>query len=270
MPAYAGCFRPPNMLKLSIYIGRWRCRSCKLLARPSDASRSPPSASGLSAAARRYGVLPMPSLEWNEQVAPRDRAALRARREGGAVGRVAVLRALCEGDQCAQEGAQRRHPGAQLPDAGNLQLRRRFRRRSACSLRAKRPRSTPTSSCSAACTSWPRPSKILNPGQDRADPRSEGRLLARLLDHRRGRAAACAEIPRRAGGRLCQHVGRREGRGRHLLHLVECHRGGREPRRRHRDLPARSVSGEIRRRADQDEDHRLEGRLRGARALHRR
>ena len=24
--------------------------------------------SGLSAAARRYGVLPMPSLEWNEQV----------------------------------------------------------------------------------------------------------------------------------------------------------------------------------------------------------
>ena len=39
---------------------------------------------------------------------------------------------------------------------------------------------------------------------------------------------------------------------------------------RHRDLPARPVSGEIRRVADQDEDHRLEGRLRGARALHRR
>ena len=46
--------------------------------------------------------------------------------------------------------------------------------------------------------------------------------------------------------------------------------GGREPRRRHGDLPARPVSGEIRRLADQGEDHRLEGRLRGARALHRR
>ena len=46
--------------------------------------------------------------------------------------------------------------------------------------------------------------------------------------------------------------------------------GGREPRRRARDLAAGRVSGEIRRLADQGEDHRLEGRLRGARALHRR
>jgi quinolinate synthase len=38
----------------------------------------PPSAPGLSAAARRYGVLPMPSLEWNEQVA-RETAPLYAR-----------------------------------------------------------------------------------------------------------------------------------------------------------------------------------------------
>ena len=37
-----------------------------------------------------------------------------------------------------------------------------------------------------------------------------------------------------------------------------------------RDLPARPVSGELRRLADQGEDHRLERRLRGARALHRR
>ena len=59
------------------------------------------------------------------------------------------------------------------------------------------------------------------PRQDRADPGPARRLLARLLDHRRGRAAAAQEIPRRAGGRLRQHVGRGEGRGRHLLHVVE-------------------------------------------------
>ena len=34
---------------------------------------------------------------------------------------------------------------------------------------------------------------------------------------------------------------------RHLLHLVQRRAGGREPRRRHGDLPARPVSGEIRR-----------------------
>ena len=108
------------------------------------------------------------------------------------------------------------------------------------------------------------------PGQDRADPGPQGRLLARGFDHRRGRAAVAGEIPGRAGGRLCQHLGRGEGRGRHLLHLLECARGGREPRQRYRHLPARPVSGEIRRRAHQGEDHFLAGRLRGARALHRR
>ena len=36
--------------------------------------------------------------------------------------------------------AQRGDPGAQLPDAGNLSLRRRLRRRQRCSLRARRPR----------------------------------------------------------------------------------------------------------------------------------
>src|SRR6266436_3706936 len=43
-----------------------------------DRSPVPPPAAGPSAAARRYGVLPMPSLEWNEQVA-RETAALYAR-----------------------------------------------------------------------------------------------------------------------------------------------------------------------------------------------
>ena len=57
--------------------------------------------------------------------------------------------------------------------------------------------------------------------QDRADPRPQGRLLARLLDHRRGRAAAARALPGRAGRHLRQHLGRGEGRERHLLHVVE-------------------------------------------------
>jgi quinolinate synthase len=47
---------------------------------PSIGPRPTPSSSGPSAAARRYGVLPMPSLEWNEQVA-RETAPLYARVE---------------------------------------------------------------------------------------------------------------------------------------------------------------------------------------------
>src|SRR5262245_54086507 len=46
-----------------------------------SAARQPilvPPMEGLSAAARRYGVLPMPSLDWNEQVA-RETAPLYAR-----------------------------------------------------------------------------------------------------------------------------------------------------------------------------------------------
>ena len=46
--------------------------------------------------------------------------------------------------------------------------------------------------------------------------------------------------------------------------------GGREPGRRARHHAARRVPSEVRRLADQGEDHRLEGPLRGARALHRR
>src|SRR5262249_22823235 len=93
--------------------------------------------------------------------------------------------------------------------------------------------------------------------QDRADPGPQSGLLARLLDHRRGRTAAAREIPGRAGGRLCQHLGRGEGGGRHLLHLLERARGGREPGRRHGHLPARPISCEIGGRAHQGEDHTL-------------
>ena len=195
MPAYAGCFRPPYMLILSIYVGRWQCRSCKPLARPRDARRLPPHR---SRPVRRGAPL------WRAADAfarmeragrARDRAALRAHREGGAVGRVAVLRALCEGDQCAQEGAQRRHPGAQLPDAGNLQLRRRFRRRLAAA-RARGGQGRRRHHRAVRRALHGRDVEDPQSRQDRADPRSEGRLLARLLDHRRGRAAACARNSR--------------------------------------------------------------------------
>ena len=57
-------------------------------------------------------------------------------------------------------------------------------------------------------------------GKDRADPRSEGRLFARRLHHRRRCAPAQAEISRPAGGDLCEHLRRREGGKRYLLHVA--------------------------------------------------
>ncbi len=59
------------------------------------------------------------------------------------------------------------------------------------------------------------------PAQDRADPRQPRRLLARLLDHRRGRAGDARAISGRAGGHLCEHLGRGEGGERCVLHLLE-------------------------------------------------
>ena len=229
----------------------------------------PRSITGASAAARRSGVLPMPSLEWNSQV-ERETAHLYDRvKTVIPAGRMAVLRALRQGDQRAQAGAQRGHPGAQLSDAGDIQLRRRFRRRFAPA-RARGGQGRCRHHRPVRRAFHGRDREDPQPGQDRADPRPQGRLLARGFDHRRGRAAVAGEIPGRARRRLCQHLGRGQSRGRHLLHFLECPRGGREPRPRYRHLPARPVSGEICRRAHQGEDHFLAGRLRGARAFHRR
>ena len=68
-------------------------------------------------------------------------------------------------------------------------------------------------------------------GQAGPDPGFTRGLLARLLHHRHRRAAAARALSRRTCGRLCQHVCRSEGGGRHLLHLVERRRGGRKPER---------------------------------------
>ena len=108
------------------------------------------------------------------------------------------------------------------------------------------------------------------PRQARARARRRGGLLARLLDHGRGRAAAARALPRRAGGDLREHVGRGEGRVGRLLHLGERGRGGRVAGRAAGDLPARRVPGPLRRVADEDRDRAVAGPLRGARALHRR
>ena len=76
-------------------------------------------------------------------------------------------------------------------------------------------------------------SKLLNPDKIVLIPDYARRLLARRLDHRRRRAPAARALSRRAGRHLCQHLRRREGRERHLLHVVQCGGGRRKPRRRH-------------------------------------
>ena len=107
-------------------------------------------------------------------------------------------------------------------------------------------------------------SKILNPDKTVLIPDMRAGCSLALRHHRRSRPVAARTFPGRPCSGLCQHLGRREGRERYLLHLVECAAGGREPRHRPGDLPARSVSREIRGFTDKREDHRLDRRLRGA------
>ncbi len=62
--------------------------------------------------------------------------------------------------------------------------------------------------------------------QDDPDPGHGSGLLARLVDHRRGRARHARGLSGRARRLLRQHIGRREGGDRHLLHLVQRGSGG--------------------------------------------
>ena len=113
---------------------------------------------------------------------------------------------------------QRRHPGAQLPDAGDLPQRRRHRRRlpgagpRGGAHRRRRHRA-------GRRALHGRDREDAESRKDRADPGPEGRLLARRVDHGGRRAAAARAPSRRADRDLRQHLGRGEGRERHLLHL---------------------------------------------------
>ena len=74
-------------------------------------------------------------------------------------------------------------------------------------------------------------SKLLSPDKTVLIPDLRaGCSLAASITRRR-RAHAARSLSRRADRHLRQHVGRREGRVRYLLHLVERREGRREPRR---------------------------------------
>ena len=145
--------------------------------------------------------------------------------------------------------ARRRRARAQLPEPGDPG-RRRPRRRLAGAVAHRGPHRRDAPSCSAACTSWPRP------------PRSSARTR-RCSSRPRTRGArsptpstpsSCGlegRAPGRGGRGLRQHLGRGEGRVRHLLHLLQRRRGRRvHPARAGGALPARPVPRRARPPAD--------------------
>ena len=181
--------------------------------------RVPPPIAGASAAARRYGVLPMPSLEWNAQV-ERETAHLYERVKDVIppvewpffAPYVKAINALKK-----ERNAVILAHNYQTPEIYNcvadfvgdsLQLAREATKVDADII------------VQCGVHFMAETSKILNPGQDRADPgpASAGCSLAASITGEDVRLLR-DEIPGRAGRRLCQHLGRGEGRGRHLLHL---------------------------------------------------
>ena len=111
--------------------------------------------------------------------------------------------------------------------------------------------------------------KLLNPEKTVLIPDLAAGCSLAEFDYRSGCAADAPALSRRAGRRLRQYLDRGEGGIRHLLHLGQRARRRRVARRRARHHAARRISGAEHRHADQREDHRLEGPLRSARALHR-
>ena len=201
---------------------------------------------------------------------PAIRPALRQGEVGDPAGRMVGVRARCRRHPGAEARAQRRHPRAQLPDAGNLPRRRRHRRRLAgAGARGGEDRRRGDRPGRRALHGRDRQDPQSR--QDRADPRPAGRLLARRLDHRRRRAPAAPALPRRAGRHLRQHLGRGEGRERHLLHLGQRQEG----RRERSACPRSSCCPTSTWRRTSPAQTKVEivawaGPLRGARALHRR
>ena len=228
-----------------------------------------PAPASSSAAARKFGIKPMPELVWNEDVA-RETAHLYERIK--AVVPAVEWPVFAPYVKAINELKRERNAvilahNYQTPEIYNcvadfvgdsLQLARE----------ASKVKSEIIVQCGVHFMA--ETSKILNPEKTVLIPDTRaGCSLAASITGEDVRLLR-DRLSGRAGRGLCEHLGRREGGGRYLLHVVKRAAGGREPRRRHRHLPARPVSREIRRLADQGEDHRLEGRVRSARAFHRR
>ena len=181
-------------------------------------------------AAERARALPMPSLQWTAGGRARHRASLRAGQERDPAGRVAVHRALCQGDQRAEARratpsswrtiTRRRKSSIASPTSSAIR----------CSSRSRPPRSKSDIIVQCGVHFMAETSKILNPDKTVLIPDSRAGCSLASIDHRRRRAAVARALSRRAGRRLCQHLSRREGGGRYLLHLVQRGAGGGEPR----------------------------------------
>ena len=237
-------------------------------------ARSPATAFGCrrsepGSALRRFGALPMPSLEWNAQV-ERDTAHLYERVKNVVPSvewpffapNVRAINALKK-----ERNAVILAHNYQTPEiyhcvadfvGDSLQLARE----------ATKVEADIIVQCGVHFMA--ETAKILNPDKTVLIPDIARRLLARRLDHRRGRAAAARALP---GVPVVTYVNTSaEVKAESDITCTSSNAlaGGREPRRRQGDHAAGPVSGEIHRLADQGEDHRLERLVRGARALHRR
>ena len=172
--------------------------------------------------------------------------------QGG--GQPSTLRVGAQGpahrrDQPAQAGAERRHPGAQLPGARDLPRRRGLQGR------------LPGSGAGGAGHGRGRDRVLRRAlhGRDGQDPEPRangphpgpGRGLLPVGEHHgRGRSPTQGAPPRRAGRHLREHAGLHQGRVGHLLHVGQrgAGRGGGGGARRlgPGHLPARRVPGEQR------------------------
>ena len=84
--------------------------------------------------------------------------------------------------------------------------------------------------------------KMLNPDKMVLIPSDKAGCSLAASITAAGCALAQSPLPRRPGRHLRQHLRRRQGRKRHLLHLRQCRRGRQLLRLRHHHLPARRIS----------------------------